>query len=219
MKAIIGDVLIDRVVTFGLLLAAVVGAGVAALAGLLTATGAAGANLSQGDVIGVCSLVGLVSAAISGGGVMGIMGSGTKAILMCWAEDPDRLHQEHGFEDLHAELNNKAPEQLEVLMLYYSRDRDEIFVRVAADPNHLRQVAEMIRYQLELKPQYLSAFADYKNDYPGRRDLNYSDRCIVSHLYETHYDKETEGENQQVWPPEEKSDKVAPLSIFESSDG
>ena len=37
-------------------------------------------------------------------------------------------------------------------MLYYSRDRDEIFVRIAADPNHLRQVAEMIRYQLELKP-------------------------------------------------------------------
>lgn len=84
-----------------------------------------------------------------------------------------------------------------VLMLYYSRDRDEIFVRVAADPNHLRQVAEMIRYQLELKPQYLSAFADYKNDYPGRRDLNYSDRCIVSHLYETHYDKETKGEYPQ----------------------
>ena len=39
-----------------------------------------------------------------------------------------------------------------MLMLYYSRDRDEIFVRIAADPNHLRQVAEMIRYQLELKP-------------------------------------------------------------------
>eukprot|EP00913_Durusdinium_trenchii_P017036 g16021.t1 len=84
-----------------------------------------------------------------------------------------------------------------VLMLYYSRDRDEIFVRIAADPLHLRQVAEMIRYQLELKPQYLSAFADYKNDYPGRRDLNYSDRCIVSHLYETHFEKSKEGDYPQ----------------------
>ena len=58
----------------------------------------------------ISGLVGLVSAGISGGGVMSIMGSGTKAILMCWAEDPDRLHQEHGFEALHTELNNKARE-------------------------------------------------------------------------------------------------------------
>lgn len=109
MKAIIGDVLIDRVVTFGFLLAAVAGSGVAALSGLLTAEGGGG-GLSRGEVIGACGLVGLVSAGISGGGVMSIMGSGTKAILMCWAEDPDRLHQEHGFEALHTELNNKARE-------------------------------------------------------------------------------------------------------------
>jgi len=79
-----------------------------------------------------------------------------------------------------------------VMMLYYSRDRDEIFVRVAADPQHLRQVAEMRRYKLELKQQYLSAFAEYKNDYPGRRDLNYSDRSVVSHLYLNHTETENE---------------------------
>ena len=56
MKAIIGDVLIDRVGTFGFLLAAVGGAAVAALAGLLTATDA-GASMSRGDVIGVCSVL------------------------------------------------------------------------------------------------------------------------------------------------------------------
>eukprot|EP00441_Pelagodinium_beii_P044538 CAMPEP_0197619362 /NCGR_PEP_ID=MMETSP1338-20131121/386_1 /TAXON_ID=43686 ORGANISM="Pelagodinium beii, Strain RCC1491" /NCGR_SAMPLE_ID=MMETSP1338 /ASSEMBLY_ACC=CAM_ASM_000754 /LENGTH=761 /DNA_ID=CAMNT_0043188315 /DNA_START=74 /DNA_END=2356 /DNA_ORIENTATION=- len=77
-----------------------------------------------------------------------------------------------------------------VMMLYYSRDRDEVFVRIAADPLHLRQVAEMTRYKLELKPQYLSAYAEYKNDYPGRRELNYSDRCVVSHLYLNHTDKQ-----------------------------
>eukprot|EP00933_Yihiella_yeosuensis_P014337 TRINITY_DN12897_c1_g1_i1.p1 TRINITY_DN12897_c1_g1~~TRINITY_DN12897_c1_g1_i1.p1 ORF type:complete len:761 (-),score=135.63 TRINITY_DN12897_c1_g1_i1:182-2464(-) len=79
-----------------------------------------------------------------------------------------------------------------VMMLYYSRDRDEIFVRVAAQEQHLRQVAEVCRYRLELKPQYLSAFADYKNDYPGRRDLNYSDRCVVSHIYKNHQDNTTD---------------------------
>eukprot|EP00930_Biecheleria_cincta_P027617 TRINITY_DN1936_c0_g1_i1.p1 TRINITY_DN1936_c0_g1~~TRINITY_DN1936_c0_g1_i1.p1 ORF type:complete len:773 (+),score=119.24 TRINITY_DN1936_c0_g1_i1:76-2394(+) len=79
-----------------------------------------------------------------------------------------------------------------VLMLYYSRDRDEIFARVGADPRHLRQVAEMRRHKLELKEQYLSGYAEYKNDYPGRRDLNYSDRCMVSHLYKNHMDKSGE---------------------------
>lgn len=73
-----------------------------------------------------------------------------------------------------------------VLTPFYSRDRDEIFVHVAADVNHLRQIAEMKRYKLELKPQYLSAFAEYKNDYAGRRELNYSDRCVVSHIYKSH---------------------------------
>mmetsp|Transcript_67035 Transcript_67035/g.169851 ORF Transcript_67035/g.169851 Transcript_67035/m.169851 type:complete len:744 (-) Transcript_67035:130-2361(-) len=81
-----------------------------------------------------------------------------------------------------------------ILMLYYSRDRDEIFVRVAADVNHLRAVAEMRRYKLELKPQYLSAFAEYKNDYAGRRELNYSDRCVVSHIYKSH------GGNDEAYP-------------------
>lgn len=33
-------------------------------------------------------------------------------------------------------------------------------VRVAADPNHLRQVAEMIRYQLELKPLGTSSLTE-----------------------------------------------------------
>lgn len=79
-----------------------------------------------------------------------------------------------------------------VLCCFYSRDRDEIFVRVGADDQHLKQVAEMRRYRLELKPQYLSAYAEYKNDYVGRRELNYSDRCVVSHLYKSHVDKEEE---------------------------
>jgi len=86
-----------------------------------------------------------------------------------------------------------------VLMLYYSRDRDEIFVKVAADEEHLRQVAEMRQYKLELKPQFLSAFAEYKNDYAGRRELNYGDRCVVSHIYKNHVDR-TDDEKGEAYP-------------------
>ena len=99
MKAIIGDLLIDRVVTLGCLLAALGGMGLAAFAAFTSA--------SRTDVIGLCAVLGLFSALISSGGVMAVLSSGTKAILMCWAEDPDRLHQ-RGFGDLHAELKSKA---------------------------------------------------------------------------------------------------------------
>jgi anoctamin-10/anoctamin-7 len=75
-----------------------------------------------------------------------------------------------------------------VLLCYYSRDRDEIFVKIACEDHHLRQVAEMKRHKLELKEEYLSAFAEYKNDYPGQRELNYTDRVVVSHLYKAHID-------------------------------
>eukprot|EP00927_Polykrikos_kofoidii_P071401 TRINITY_DN67669_c0_g1_i1.p1 TRINITY_DN67669_c0_g1~~TRINITY_DN67669_c0_g1_i1.p1 ORF type:complete len:732 (-),score=131.39 TRINITY_DN67669_c0_g1_i1:386-2581(-) len=73
-----------------------------------------------------------------------------------------------------------------VLMPFYSRDRDEIFVKVSGDEQHLRQVAEMKRHKLELKKEYLSSFAEYKNDYAGKRELNYRDRRVASHLYKAH---------------------------------
>jgi len=75
-----------------------------------------------------------------------------------------------------------------ILLLHYSRDRDEIFVKVACEDRHLRQVAEMKRHKLELKEEYLAAFAEYKDDYAGQREVNYSDRIVVSHLYKAHVD-------------------------------
>lgn len=91
-----------------------------------------------------------------------------------------------------------------ILLVHYSRDRDEIFVRIAADDDHLRQVAEMKRHKLELKPEYLSAFAEYKNDFAGRREVGYVDRRVVSHLYKAHVDS--------------ASDYPAPDAIFRSPD-
>ena len=64
MKAIIGDLLIDRVVTLGCLLAALGGMGLAAFAAFTSA--------SRTDVIGLCAVLGLFSALISSGGVMAV---------------------------------------------------------------------------------------------------------------------------------------------------
>jgi len=96
-----------------------------------------------------------------------------------------------------------------ILMLYYSRDRDEIFVKVSVEDRHLRQVAEMKRHKLELKEEYLSAFAEYKDDYTGQRDLNYSDRIVVSHLYKAHVDY-TDEDYGEAYP--------RPNAIFRTTD-
>jgi len=119
---------------------------------------------------------------------------------------PPSEHEKHQMESWQAKRNNVCHALSDsglVMMLYYSRDRDEIFVRLAADEKHLRQVSEVMRYKLQLKPQYLSAFAEYKSDYPGRRELNYSDRCVVSHIYETHIEKtglKSDAENHYPQP-------------------
>jgi anoctamin-10/anoctamin-7 len=96
-----------------------------------------------------------------------------------------------------------------ILMLYYSRDRDEIFVKLSVEDRHLRQVAEMKRHKLELKEEYLSAFAEYKDDYTGQRELNYSDRIVVSHLYKAHVD-DTGDDGGEYYP--------RPNAIFRSTD-
>eukprot|EP00913_Durusdinium_trenchii_P034846 g32594.t2 len=65
MKAVIGDLLIDRVVMLGSILSAIAGAGLAALAACLAATDA-GQQLSKADIIGLCSLLGSLTGLISG---------------------------------------------------------------------------------------------------------------------------------------------------------
>lgn len=69
---------------------------------------------------------------------------------------------------------------------FYSRDRDEIFCKVGASARKLRDIAAKIKYRLELKAEYLSAYAPYRHDFPGRPEHNYADRRSVSHLYKTH---------------------------------
>eukprot|EP00971_Amphidinium_carterae_P187915 3730089-Amphidinium_carterae.1 len=53
-------------------------------------------------------------------------------------------------------------------------------------------MAHRMKYKLQLKDEYLGAYAEFRHDFPGRAELNYTDRRVVSHLYRTHADGENE---------------------------
>jgi hypothetical protein len=96
-----------------------------------------------------------------------------------------------------------------ILSMYYSRDRDEIFVKVAGEDQHLRRVAEAKRHKLEMKEEYLSAFAQFQEDIVGTKELGFSDRVITSHLYKPHIDL-TDEEHGDAYPK--------PNAIFRTTD-
>jgi len=96
-----------------------------------------------------------------------------------------------------------------ILSLYYSRDRDEIFVKVAAEDQQMRRVAETKRHRLEMKEEYLSAFAHYQEDIVGQRELGFQDHIITSHLYKPHIDT-TDEDQGSAYP--------APSAIFRTTD-
>jgi hypothetical protein len=72
------------------------------------------------------------------------------------------------------------------LFCYYSRDSDEIVVKIGAPAQKLRDTAARMKYKLQLKPQYLGAYAEYRHDFPGRPEKQFKDRRVVSHIYKTH---------------------------------
>jgi len=105
VECIISDLLVDSVVNMGAFLSALVGAvlGVTvAVVGLQPSTGphvhtdasTSGSEFWAVALIG--ALMGFVGGAIGGGSAMTIFSSGTKAILTCWAEDPEPLKEEYG---------------------------------------------------------------------------------------------------------------------------
>ncbi|CAJ1327727.1 unnamed protein product [Effrenium voratum] len=102
VQSIIADLLISSVVSLGGLLCGLVGACV-------------GAAMAYGRchdhdhpyITAVGALVGLIGGFVGGGTALQIFSSGSKAILVCWAEDPDPLRENHEYEDIHTELNAK----------------------------------------------------------------------------------------------------------------
>lgn len=71
------------------------------------------------------------------------------------------------------------------VMAMYSRDRDEIFVKVGASQAKLEEIAETTKYTLELKEEYECAHAEFRRDFLGTAPV-YDDRKLVSHLYKIH---------------------------------
>lgn len=66
------------------------------------------------------------------------------------------------------------------LFCYYSRDRDEIIVKIGAPAQKLRDTAARMKYRLQLKSRYLNAYAEYRHDHPGKPGR------VISHIYKTH---------------------------------
>ncbi|CAE6959834.1 Ano4 [Symbiodinium sp. CCMP2592] len=79
------------------------------------------------------------------------------------------------------------------LYCFYSRDRDQILVKIGAGAQKLRDTAARKRYKLQLKKEYLSAFAEFRHDYPGRPEFRFADRRIISHIYQTHTEDNLDG--------------------------
>lgn len=73
---------------------------------------------------------------------------------------------------------------------FYSRDRDEVFVKVGADSDKLKAAAEQMNFKLQLKDQYLGAYAEFRHDFPGRPELQFKDARRVSHIYKVHSEDE-----------------------------
>ena len=115
IKGIIGDLLINSVVNLGVLLSGLCGLAVGALIGafIRAEVESRSGTLSLAESLELLAsglLGGFLGGLLAGGAVMSIFSSGAKAIIMCWAEDPNRMHEEHEFEDLHTEMNAKIRE-------------------------------------------------------------------------------------------------------------
>lgn len=85
------------------------------------------------------------------------------------------------------------------LFCFYSRDRDEILVKIGADAQKLRDTAARMKYKLQLKKQYLSAYAEFRHDFPGRPELQFKDRRVLSHLYKTHTEEDASLESDAIF--------------------
>ncbi|CAK0798805.1 unnamed protein product, partial [Prorocentrum cordatum] len=72
------------------------------------------------------------------------------------------------------------------LYCFYSRDHDEVIVKIGASAAKLKDAAARCRYKLQLTPQYLGAYAEFRHDKQGSAKANHQDQRIVSHLYQRH---------------------------------
>merc|ERR1719174_2970235 len=89
------------------------------------------------------------------------------------------------------------------LFCYYSRDRDEVFCKIGADAEKLCSTAARMKYKLQLKPEYLSAYAEYRHDECGR-DKDGRDRRHYSQMYERHVDADENADETAIFTTRDK---------------
>jgi len=97
LELILQDLLVNSVVSLGALLCGAVGCAAGAGAGF--AVGAGSGHVIAGAVIG------LWAGLVSGSAAAAIISSGTKSILVLWAEDPEPLRR--NFPEIHKEFENR----------------------------------------------------------------------------------------------------------------
>jgi hypothetical protein len=101
MKYILSDLLLGSVSTMGAMIVAFMSAGFTALTGYFVAGQVAAIyGASIGFVIGI----------VGGSAALGIINSGVKTVLACWADDPRPLMQSHP--QLHEEFNNRLQQNM-----------------------------------------------------------------------------------------------------------
>jgi hypothetical protein len=81
------------------------------------------------------------------------------------------------------------------LFCFYSRDRDEIFCKIGASAQKLKNTAARMKYKLQLKPEYLGAYAEFRHDFPGLPQNRHEDKRCVSQYYKVHTDDEYPSED------------------------
>eukprot|EP00928_Gymnodinium_smaydae_P000608 TRINITY_DN1022_c0_g1_i1.p2 TRINITY_DN1022_c0_g1~~TRINITY_DN1022_c0_g1_i1.p2 ORF type:complete len:560 (-),score=126.45 TRINITY_DN1022_c0_g1_i1:164-1681(-) len=101
VKYVLSDLLLNSVVNMGAMVVALVTAGTSATAGYFMDGPVAAAI---GGVLGF--LIGI----ISGSAALGIINSGVKTLLACWAEDPRPLEESHP--DIHQEFSERLKANL-----------------------------------------------------------------------------------------------------------
>ena len=104
LPTVITDLLLDFVLLPASTLSGLVGLSVA-VAGDASSLLRRPEELQSIDI--ASGLTGLVGGFIGAGIVLRFFSSGSKSILLCWAENPIPLHEEHEFEHLHTELTAK----------------------------------------------------------------------------------------------------------------
>jgi len=90
------------------------------------------------------------------------------------------------------------------LFCYYSRDRDDIFCKIGADCDKLMATAARMKYKLQLKAEFCSAYAEYRMDLRGRPGDGGRGHRYYSQMYERHIGPNEEGDDSSIFTQRDK---------------